>query len=93
MALVTAEALELRLPTVEWPTPYTPCPTSRLWRRVAWEDIPDHMALATLLEEASAARRQEFTTCRYCGGSFPPERRHSQDVCHGWAERHFGVLH
>ena len=57
--LVTAEALELRLPTVEWPTPYLPIASTRLWKRVGWNRIGDDPALRALINAAFAARRRE----------------------------------
>ena len=33
VVLVTADAFEFRLPTVEWPHPHEPAAGSRLWRR------------------------------------------------------------
>lgn len=48
--LVTAEAVEVRLPSVEWTTGYAgPVQTSRLWKRVARRHI-DAAWLDALLE-------------------------------------------
>lgn len=89
--LVTREALELRLPTIEWPGPHDPVDASKLWRRVQWDDIdPDECE--DLINAAMKAREQEFIECKYCGEEFPLERRYSDDVCHGCAERHEGVV-
>lgn len=91
VAVVTAEALELRLPTVEWTRgSYGPAGTSRLWRRVTWDQCPS--PLSDLIAEARAARQEEFRECRYCSGRFPPEHRVEEDVCHGCASRHQGVV-
>ena len=92
VVIVTAEALELRLPTVEWTKgAYGPVPASRLWKRVKWEDNTAER-LVELVEAAMAKRRSEFKPCRFCHREFPPEHRHGS-VCHGCAERHMGVVH
>ncbi|HKQ50438.1 MAG TPA: hypothetical protein VJZ71_20365 [Phycisphaerae bacterium] len=92
VVLITPEAIEIRLPTLEWPHPHVPAPSSRLWKRLNWEGLTDKR-LTRLLEEAAAARAAEFATCRFCGESFPPESRDGADVCHGCAEEHLGVVH
>ncbi len=89
--LITAEAIELRLPTVEWATPYSPVSASRLWKRVRFASLTDRR-LRKLIEEARETRRAEFVPCQYCQRSVPPEHRHG-DVCHGCAERYEGVVH
>lgn len=92
--LITAEALELRLPTTEWAMgAYAPTAGSRLWRRIEWDDIEDDSTLMGWIKKAQKARLRQYHKCRYCGESFPPERRHRKDVCHGCAERHEGVVH
>lgn len=92
VAVVTAEALELRLPTVEWTHgAYGPAAASRLWQRVLWEELPA-TALAERIAQAIAARQAEFKRCRYCGQLVPPERRVDDDVCHGCASRYEGVV-
>jgi len=90
--LVTPDAVEFRLPTLAWPHPGIPAPSSRLWRRVDLDDF-DSVDLSSLLKSARAARRRQFHVCRYCGRKVPPEHRHSQDVCHGCAEQHLDVVH
>jgi hypothetical protein len=91
IVLVTPEAIELRLPTLEWPHPHSPGPSSRLWKRIKWERLGGRK-LKRLLDEAKQARMDEFATCRFCKQRFPPECMHD-DVCHGCAERHLGVCH
>jgi hypothetical protein len=91
--IVTAEALELRLPTVEWTRgAYGPASTSRLWKRVTWRDDLTPERVRQLVDAAIAKRRAEFKPCRYCGREVPPEHRLGK-VCHGCAERHEGVVH
>jgi hypothetical protein len=94
VVLVTAEAVEFRLPTLEWTHPHFATPSSRLWKRVRAEKLYDGQpALGELLERARAARARQFKKCKYCKELFPPEHRHSGNVCHGCAERHEGVVH
>lgn len=90
--LITPEAIEIRLPTLEWPHPHVPGVSSRLWKRLRWAGLTKKR-LHRLLDEATATRAAEFSKCRSCGESFPPERLHEVDVCHGCAERHLGVVH
>ena len=91
--LVTAEAIELRLPTVEWTMgAYGPALASRLWKRVEAQKVTDE-ELRALIREALEARRSQFATCRCCGQRFPSEHRHGDDVCHGCASRHLGVVY
>jgi len=92
VVLVTRDALELRLPTIEWPHPHEPRRTSRLFRKIEWVSIDGREALRDLLKEALEARRVEFRTCRFCSLSFPPEQMIQTDVCHGCAENHLGVV-
>jgi hypothetical protein len=90
--LVTAEALELRLPTVEWPAPHLPLESTRLWKRVRWTRLGDDAALRALIEAAFEKRRREFVPCRFCKEPTPPEHRHGR-VCHGCAESRLGIVH
>lgn len=92
VALVTGEALELRLPKIEWTMgSYGPAMASCLWRRVAWDELPDGQ-LADLFKQAQAARDAEFATCVYCGERFPPERMAGYS-CHGCASKHRGIVY
>lgn len=93
VVLVTAEAIELRIPTVEWTMgSYGPADASRLWKRVECSRITD-AELESLLNDALKHRENEFKKCRYCGRSLPREHMHSADVCQGCAEKHLGVVH
>lgn len=92
VALVTDEALELRLPKIEWTRgSYGPAMTSRLWQRVTWDALTDGQ-LADLLKQAQAARDAEFAICAYCGERFTPDRM-TGDACHGCASKHRGVVY
>ena len=45
VVLVTAEAIELRLPTVEWTSgTHNPVETSRAWKRLAADGLEDKKA-------------------------------------------------
>jgi hypothetical protein len=91
VVLCTPEAMELRLPTVEWTCgPYGPAPSSRLWRRIQYEKL-DRDGLKSLFEKAWEARKREFKRCKYCGEEYPPEHGFENNVCHGCASEHEGV--
>ncbi len=92
VTLVTAEAIELRLPTIEWKGPHEPVASSRFWKRMQESEIADE-ELGVILREALKERWGEFRNCRYCKKPFPPEHRHREDVCHGCAEKYLGVVH
>jgi hypothetical protein len=93
VVLVTTEAIEVRLPTIEWTSgTHGPALTSRLWRRVKARSLGDR-ELSNLLEQARQARQQEYSVCRFCGDSVPVEHRHDDTCCHGCAERHLGIVH
>jgi hypothetical protein len=93
VVIVTSEAFEFRVPSVEWTMgPYGPAASSRPWKRIACDRVSDHH-LRSLIETALAERSSEFKTCKYCGRDFPPEYRHADDVCHCCAERYLGIVH
>jgi hypothetical protein len=89
IVLLTPDAIELRLPTIVWQI--HPIPSSRLWKRIEFPVAISEVALA--ISAAREARSTQFHRCRFCGDLYPPERRHSDDVCHGCAENHLGVVH
>jgi hypothetical protein len=92
IVLVTAEAVELRLPTVEWTAgTHSPAEASRLWKRLEIDEVSDER-LRSEITDARAERESEFATCRYCGQRVPAEHRISSDVCHGCASRYEGVV-
>jgi hypothetical protein len=69
--LVTPEAFELRLPTVEWTAgAYGPAASSRYLKRVRAERLTDE-ALVELIDDAIARRDAEIVPCRYCGQHTP----------------------
>lgn len=91
--ILTPEACELRLPTVSWVHPHVPIRLSKLGQRILWGKMSRDKTLKDLCNEMLRVREDEYKLCRFCGREFPPEHRHSDDVCHGCAERHLGVVH
>jgi hypothetical protein len=90
--LVTPEAFEIRLPTIEWTMgAYGPVHSTRYVKRVGADGLMD-TALADLLANAITKRDAEFIPCRFCGTPTPPEHRHGK-ACHGCSERHLAVVH
>ena len=91
-ALVTPEALELRLATIEWTGgAYGPRESSRLWMRLDLENMSRHAVLQAV-EAAIEARRSEFVPCEHCGRPTPPEESVRPGLCHGCAEEQEGVV-
>jgi hypothetical protein len=95
--LLTPEAIELRLPTVEWTGgAYAPANSTRLWKRVKLESVMTESyswrALAPLVEKALAARKKEFRLCRYCKADTPVEHRTGR-ACHSCASKHEGIVY
>lgn len=100
VALVTAEALELRLETVEWTRgSYGPAKASRLWKRLPWNPRweADAAALQELIAEAVRKADEELEACGYCGKRLEsalliPGHQIPGSICHGCATRHEGVV-
>ena len=92
VVLVSPEAFEIRLPTIEWTHgSHGPAAITRLWRRIEVAELDDS-ALRDAIEEAAEACRNEFSPCRFCGERVALEHRHG-DACHGCVERHLGMVH
>lgn len=51
--LISPDAMELRLPTLDWSGPHTPVNTSRLWQRLALDELKESQ-LSQLIVEAQA---------------------------------------
>ncbi len=94
VVVVTSEAVEFRLPTVEWTGgAYGPANTSRLWKRVTWVKLEAEPGLLpTIIADAKNARRAEFVACKYCNRMVPTENRINGNVCHGCASEHEHVV-
>ena len=90
--LLSPEAMELRLPTLNWDGPYTPVKTSCLWQRLALNELKKSQ-LPRLIAEAQAQQQQSFFNCKYCGQRNPEGWMHSPDVCQSCAEKELGIVH
>lgn len=89
---ITSKQLEIRIPTVVWTGgTHSPVQTTRPWQVQPWSDLTQDR-LQQMLVEAKEIRRSEFARCRFCGNLVPVEHRHD-DVCHGCAEQHLGIVH
>lgn len=93
VVLVTPEAIEVRLPTVEWTRgTYGPADSSVLWKRLRHRGrLTDRFRTAIL--SAIRLRLDQFKSCRFCGEPVSLEHRHGDDVCHGCAQNHLGIVH
>ena len=92
--LVMPEALEFRLPMIEWTQSYMGGSLStRVWKRVNHGRLSDDR-LRRLLEEAELEREAQSSKCRFCGEQFIPGRVLDCDgpVCHGCASDKLGVV-
>lgn len=93
VVVVTAEALEIRLPTVEWTeSAYGPAASSCLWRRHLWRDL-EEKELPMLIRKGIQARRKQFATCQHCGERVAKEHRFDAHTCHGCASTHQGIVY
>ena len=90
--LLSPETIELRLPILSWSGPHAPVKTSRLWQRLALDEL-DESQLPRLIAEAQAQQKQSFCDCKYCGQRNPKGRMHSPDVCQSCAEKELGIVH
>jgi hypothetical protein len=89
VVLITAEAIEIRVPTVEWVRPYAPRASSRLWKRALTERLSEKR-LKSLIQDAIQTRVAEFRNCCFCRRRFPLEHM-TDDACHGCASEHRGI--
>lgn len=85
VAVVTPEALELRLPTIEWTEGNRgPARSSRLWRRVKWPE-QSTVDMKPWLDRLARALRRSQRQCKHCKMRFLSSRM-TGDACHGCAE-------
>ena len=92
VALVTNDALELRLSTIEWTCgSHGPALASDLWKRLTWTEVDEVGGVAVPLTALAEAHRERLERCDYCEQLFLPARM-SDSACHGCAEKHDGVL-
>jgi formylmethanofuran dehydrogenase subunit E len=103
VVVITPEAMELRLPTVDWTHgAYGPVLSSRLWKRYEINTLTDNKygefqvsVLMDLLKQAQAERRKEFSICHFCGRNVPREHSLSHEgkvACHGCATEHLDIV-
>lgn len=92
IVLVTPEAIEIRLPTVEWTKGcHGPALSTCLWQRVDAEGLKDKH-LGQLLHTAQQVRTGMFRPCRYCKQVLPPEERVRYNVCYRCGARHLSIV-
>ena len=106
VVLLTPEAIELRLPTIDWTQgAYGPAASSELWKRVVWSEEAggDLRALSLVengaaeakiheyLEALASAFKGQVQTCVHCEETFLPARM-TDSACHGCAEKIEGVV-
>jgi hypothetical protein len=90
--LVTGEAIELRLPTIEWTMgSFGPARSSELWKRLPLSEIPAGGA-HELLGELHRALLRRLRTCKHCRRRFLPARM-TRNSCHGCASDVEGVVY
>ena len=92
--LITSEAADIRLPTIEWTGgAYGPRESSRHWKRVALRPMDAaYRRLNKIIQAAMAARIAEYRNCCFCKREFPPERM-TDDACHGCASAHRHIVY
>ena len=93
VVIVTPEAMELRVPTIEWTEgSHGPAVSSVLWRRLEWGDgVIDEVALHGQLVALESAYMAGLRQCFHCGEKFIAARM-SGKACHGCAEIFEGVV-
>lgn len=89
--LLTPEAIEMRLPTVDWVTPYTPVASTTLWKRVALAKV-DPVSLPSLIAGARLAYVRTLRACKYCKQKFAPCHM-TRTACHDCATKCEGVVY
>lgn len=90
--VLTAEAIEVRLPTTEWTGgAYGPRRSSIYKRRVSF-NRSTYAELPALIAQALAEREAQFKECVYCKGVFPPEHL-TGDACHGCSTEHLHLVY
>jgi hypothetical protein len=92
VVIVTPEAIELRLPTLEWLGPHTPVESSKLWRRLKLNSSKK-FDIAQLITSAQEAQSQTFGVCKFCSQKLPSGWMFRRDVCQSCAEKHLGIVH
>ena len=96
--LFTPEGFEVRVRSMDWVTNSETKPTSRLVDRYTFHDLLTQKKLKAeyiidLLHKAAELRESEYKQCKFCKNIYPPERRHSEDVCYGCARTQLGIIY
>jgi predicted RNase H-like HicB family nuclease len=92
VVILTPEAIELRLPTLEWLGPHTPVQSSKRWKRINLENSKN-INITKLIASAQEAQAQTFGVCKFCSQKKPTGWMFRQDVCDSCAEKHLGIIH
>ena len=93
IVLVTSEAFEIRLPTIEWAGgAYDPVQTSDLWKRIEFDGTNDDK-IQKLLNLGLDEQKKHIFMCKYCREYSHESQMHDESCCHGCAERELGVVH
>jgi hypothetical protein len=87
--LLTPDAVEVRLPTIDWTQgSHGPARSSWLKKRHTLDDSESD--IVTSIREALLERQAQYKVCPYCDKEFPPERM-AAGACHGCAENHLHI--
>jgi hypothetical protein len=94
VAMITAETVDIRLPTIEWTCgSYGPRRASRPWKRIRLpQSSRAGRKLLRAIEAALAYRQSEFKPCTFCKEEFPPESR-TDDACHDCSSKHRQIVY
>lgn len=92
VVILTPEAIELRLPTLQWLGPHTPVASSKLWKRINL-DNSKNFDIAQLIASAQEAQAQSFGVCKFCSQKLPSGWMSQQDICQSCAEKHLGIVY
>jgi hypothetical protein len=92
IVLLTPEAIEFRMPTIEWSGPATQVSSSTPWKRVVLAKL-DEADLPALIAGVREAYAKTIRTCHYCKEKFPPGHMLNDNTCHGCASKYEGVVY
>lgn len=92
VVILTPEAIELRLPTLEWLGSHTSVRSSKLWKRINL-DNSKNFDIPQLIASAQEAQAQTFGVCKFCSQKLPSGWMSQQDICQSCAEKHLGIVY
>jgi len=94
--LVTREAYDFRLLTIEWTQgSYAPVKTSKIWKTLEVEALGEKEIkdkISKLIDEALKVMNGDLVTCKYCKEKFHPSHTIDGGVCHSCAVKHLNVV-